>query len=98
MSYDILPLILGDSVQVRLVEFFLVHQDNLYQLTQIAKMMDISHSRVHDLIGRLVKTRLVFETKHKRNRLFQLNKEHPIVKRLLDLYKITKAYKSAREL
>ena len=95
MDYDVLSIILGDSVQVKILEFFLVNPDIIIQLTDIAKMLNVSHSRVHDLIGSLVKVRIVFETRSKRNRLFELNKTHPITKQLLELYRVTKGYKIA---
>ncbi|NHJ05482.1 MAG: hypothetical protein EAX90_11705 [Candidatus Heimdallarchaeota archaeon] len=95
MSYDILPTILGNSIPVKLIEFFIVNENGMYQLTDIAKMLDISHSRVHDLIGNLTKMRIIFETKQGRNRLFELNKDNPIVKQLKELFKITRAYKIA---
>ncbi|MHA1126027.1 MAG: hypothetical protein ACTSO7_01990 [Candidatus Heimdallarchaeota archaeon] len=95
MEYDVLATILGDSVQVRMLEFFLVNPDTIIQLTDIAKMINVSHSRIHDLIGSLVKVRILFETRSGRNRLFQLNKTHPITKQLLDLYRVTKGYKIA---
>jgi len=95
MEYDVLALILGDSVQVKMLEFFLMNTDIIIQLTDIAKMIDVSHSRIHDLIGSLVKMRILFETRSKRNRLFQLNKTHPITKQLIELYRVTKAYKIA---
>jgi len=95
MDYDVLSIILGDSVQVKILEFFLTNPDIIIQLTDIAKMLNVSHSRVHDLIGSLVKVRIVFETRSKRNRLFELNKTHPITKQLLELYRVTKGYKIA---
>lgn len=95
MEYEILATIFGDSVQVRMLEFFLVNPDIIIQLTDIAKMIDVSHSRIHDLIGSLVKVRILFETRSKRNRLFQLNKTHPITKQLIELYRVTKGYKIA---
>ena len=95
MEYDVLALILGDSVQVKMLEFFLTNPDIMIQLTDIAKMIDVSHSRIHDLIGSLVKMRILFETRSKRNRLFQLNKTHPITKQLAELYRVTKGYKIA---
>ena len=95
MEYDVLSTILGDSVQIRIVEFFLVNPEIIIQLTDIAKMINVSHSRVHDLISSLVKVRVLHETRSKRNRLFQLNQTHPITKQLLELYRVTKGYKIA---
>ena len=92
MDYQVLSSILGDSVQVKLVEFFLINNTGLYQLTEIARILGISHSRVHDLINSLVKMRIIKETRSKRNRLFELNQEHPISKQLSELYRITRAY------
>ena len=92
MDYKVLTSILGDSVQVKLVEFFMVNNTGMYQLTDIARMLDISHSRVHDLIGSLEKMRIISETRSKRNRLFELNENHPITKQLKELYRITRAY------
>lgn len=92
MNYEVLSAVLGNSIQVKLVEFFLVNEEGMFQLTDIAKMLEISHSRVHDLIGSLTKMRIVFETRQGRIRLFELNKNNPIVKQLKELYRITKAY------
>ncbi|MHA1212535.1 MAG: hypothetical protein ACTSSH_08745 [Candidatus Heimdallarchaeota archaeon] len=97
MDYSVLQSVLGKSVQVKLIEFFLVNDQGMFQLTGIAKKLAISHSRVHDLIGSLVKKRIVFETKSKRNRLFELNINHPITKQLKELYRITRAYNLASE-
>ena len=92
MDYQVLSSVLGDSVQVKLVEFFLINNTGMYQLTEIARILGISHSRVHDLIDSLVKMRIIKETRSKRNRLFELNQEHPISKQLSELYRITRAY------
>ncbi|MFW9922607.1 MAG: hypothetical protein ACFFDW_04870 [Candidatus Thorarchaeota archaeon] len=97
MSYNVLNLVFGDSIQVKLIEFFMVNKEGAFQLTDIAKMLEISHSRVHDLIGNLVKIRILYETRSGRNRLFELNNSHPIVKQLHELYRITRAYKIASE-
>jgi len=97
MAYDVLTSIFGNSVQVRLIEFFLVNDEGLFQLTDIAKYLQISHSRVHDLIDNLVQKRLLFETRSQRNRLFELNKNHPIIKQLKELFKIIRAYNLASE-
>jgi len=94
---SVLSTILGNSVQVRLIEFFLINDKGMYQLTDIAKILEISHSRVHDLIDTLVKKRIIFETRSKRNRLFELNVDHPITKQLKELYRITRAYNIASE-
>ena len=95
MDYEVLTSILGNSIQIKLVEFFLVNEEGMHQLTDIAKMLGISHSRVHDLIGSLTKMRIVFETRQGRIRLFELNNNNPIVKQLKELYRITKAYRIA---
>ncbi|NPE08587.1 MAG: MarR family transcriptional regulator [Asgard group archaeon] len=92
MDYQVLSTILGDSIQVKIVEFFIINNTGMYQLTEIARILGISHSRVHDLIDSLVKMRIILETRSKRNRLFELNKDHPITKQLSELYKITRAY------
>lgn len=98
MSYSVLTSIFGDSVQVKLIEFFIVNDTGMFNLTSIAKELDISHSRVHDLIDDLVENRFIFETRSKRIRLFETNTKHPINKKLTELYKLTKAYNVAREL
>ncbi len=92
MDYQVLSSVLGDSIQVKLVEFFLINNSGMYQLTEIARILGISHSRVHDLIDSLVKLRIIKETRSKRIRLFELNQEHPISKQLSELYRITRAY------
>lgn len=95
MDYSVLSTIFGDSVQVKLVEFFLVNTEGMFKLTEIAEELAISHSRVHDLIDQLVKLRLIFETKSKRIRLFEFNDQHPISQQLRELYRITRAFKVA---
>jgi len=97
MSYDVLSSVLGDSIQVKLVEFFIVNNKGMFQLTDIAKILGISHSRVHDLIDTLVKKRIIFETRQKRNRLFEYNENNPICKHLQELYRIINAYNIASE-
>ncbi|MCF2144133.1 MAG: MarR family transcriptional regulator [Candidatus Heimdallarchaeota archaeon] len=97
MTYQVLASIFGNSVQVKLIEFFLVNNEGLFQLTDIAKHLQISHSRVHDLIDQLVQKRLVFETRSQRNRLFELNNNHPITKQLKELFKVVRAYNLASE-
>ncbi|HUT80948.1 MAG TPA: helix-turn-helix domain-containing protein [Candidatus Bathyarchaeia archaeon] len=97
MESSVLSTILGNSVQVKLIEFFLVNEQGMYQLTEIAKILEISHSRVHDLIDSLVKKRIIFETRSKRNRLFELNIDHPITKQLKELYRVTRAYNIASQ-
>ncbi|MBN1329810.1 MAG: MarR family transcriptional regulator [Candidatus Heimdallarchaeota archaeon] len=97
MESSVLSTILGNSVQVKLIEFFLINDQGMYQLTEIAKILEISHSRVHDLIDSLVKRRIIFETRSKRNRLFELNKDHPITKQLKELYRVTRAYNIASQ-
>ena len=95
MEYTTLSFIFGKAVQVKLVEFFLVNDTGLHQLTAIARELGISHSQVHEKIGELVKARIIVETKINRNRLFEFNSKHPIAKRLKELYSITRAYKVA---
>ena len=97
MEPSILSTILGDSVQIKLIEFFIVNNKGLFQLTDIAKILEISHSRVHDLIDTLVKKRIIFETKSNRNRLFEFNINHPISKQLVELYKVIRAYNIASQ-
>ncbi|MEA2070727.1 MAG: hypothetical protein U9O98_05490 [Asgard group archaeon] len=98
MTADVLTTIFGDAVQVKLVEFFITHDENLYKLTEIAELVGVTHSRVHDLIGKLVSIRLIYETRSGRIRLFNLNNDHPIVKSLKELYRVTRAYKIAAEI
>ncbi|NHJ49756.1 MAG: MarR family transcriptional regulator [Asgard group archaeon] len=97
MDYDVLTSVFGKSVQIRIIEFFLVNEEGIYQLTEIAKLLGVSHSQVHERIDNLVRKRLLLETKSSRNRLFELNKNHPITKQLKDLYSIIRAYNLASQ-
>jgi predicted DNA-binding protein YlxM (UPF0122 family) len=97
MTYDVLTSVLGKSVQIRIIEFFLVKEEGMYQLTEIAKLIGVSHSQVHERISALVRKRILFETKSSRSRLFELNRNHPITKQLKELYRIVRAYNLASQ-
>jgi predicted DNA-binding protein YlxM (UPF0122 family) len=97
MDYDVLVSLLGSPVQIKIIEFFLTNEEGIYQLTEIAKILGVSHSQIHERIDHLVSYRVLHETKTSRSRLFELNKNHPITKQLKELYKIVRAYNLARQ-
>lgn len=79
--------VFGDMPKVRLIDFFLCEGMYFdYSLTDIAKNSRISWRTLHQIMPRLIKLGIVKQTRQiGRAKLYMLNKENLLSKRLLEL-------------
>ena len=79
-------LVFGDSPASKVLDFLIDNQEFDYSLTDIAKGAEIAWSTLHDLWPDLVKLGVVIKTrKIGRAELYKLNKENPLVKKLIEI-------------
>lgn len=79
-------LVFGDSPIVKVIDFFLDNHEFDYSLTDIAKNADIGWVTLHGFWKDLVKIGLIKKTrKIGRAELYMLNKENPLVKKLMEI-------------
>lgn len=78
----------GETPIVKVIDFFLDHQEFDYSLTDIAKNSDIGWSTLHLFWKDLVNFGIVIKTRRiGRAELYKLNAESPLVKKLIELDK-----------
>lgn len=78
---------LGDNPNTRLLEFLITGREFDYSLTDMAKNAGIGWSTLHRILPRLLKQKIVVETRViGRARLFKLNQKNEEVKKLIELY------------
>ncbi len=84
---SVLVKVFGETPMVKSIDFFL--NEGLffdYSLTEIAEHSGVSWRTLHIVMPKLLKLGFVKETREiGRAKLFMLNKESPIVKRMLEL-------------
>lgn len=79
--------IFGNNAQAKVLEFFLKNPDIVIYLSQIAQLLNISHSTVSRVIKPLVEKNIIIENKiGTRFRIFKLNKQEKLTKALLNFY------------
>ena len=79
-------LVFGDSPVIKVIDFFLDNREFDYSLTDIAKQADVGWSTIHQFWKDLVQIGLVKKTRRiGRAELYILNKENPVVKKLLEI-------------
>ncbi len=85
-SDSILVGFLGDQPFTRVVDFLLENMDFDYSKTEIAKGAEIGWTTLYKVWGRLVEFDLVTPTRrYGKTQLYKINKESPVVKKLLAL-------------
>ncbi|AJF59821.1 MAG: hypothetical protein J4224_00300 [Candidatus Diapherotrites archaeon] len=78
---------LGDNPTTRLLEFLITGREFDYSLTDMAKNAGIGWSTIHRILPRLIKQKIVVETREiGRAKLFKLNQKNEEVKKLIELY------------
>ena len=79
-------LVFGDSPAAKVLDFLIDNQEFDYSLTDIAKGAEIAWSTLHQLWPDLVTFGVVTKTrKIGRAELYKLNKENPLVKKLIEI-------------
>ncbi|MHA1778137.1 MAG: MarR family transcriptional regulator [Candidatus Heimdallarchaeaceae archaeon] len=79
--------IFGNTAQAKVLEFFLKNPDLVIYMSQIAKLLGISHSTVSRVIQPLLDMGILLESKlGTRFRILRLNKNNRLTKLLLSFY------------
>ena len=82
----------GDSPQIKILDFFIQGQDFDYSMTEIARGAGVGWSSFSWVWQNLINKEIIIQTRTIGNaKLFKLNKENPVVKKLIKLdFEITK--------
>ena len=87
MESNVFLEFVGDTPVNRLLDFFMTGRDFDYTLTDLAKKSNISWSTLHRIFPRLVKNKMVKQTREVgRAKLYKLNTDDLIVKKFVALY------------
>ena len=79
-------LVFGDSPASKVLDFLIDNQEFDYSLTDISRGAEIAWSTLHEFWQDLVKLGVVTKTrKIGRAELYKLNKENPLVKKLIEI-------------
>ena len=79
-------LVFGDSPASKVLDFLIDNQEFDYSLTDISRGAEIAWSTLHEFWPDLVKLGVVTKTrKIGRAELYKLNKENPLVKKLIEI-------------
>ena len=91
--------VLSSISVIKVLDFFLEHEDFDYSLTEISDFANVSWSTLHTFWKDLVKWEIVIKTRRiGRADLYKLNKESKIVKKLLELDRAISDYFVDKEL
>ena len=83
---SILAEVLGDSPEIRVLDFLLTFNEFDYTIKQIAREVEAGWTTVEEVIKSLVERGIAKETRtFGRARMFALNRENPFSKLLLKL-------------
>jgi len=78
---------IGDTPYVRILDFLITGREFDYTLTDMANKAGISWTTLNRVFPEFIKNRIVKETRAiGRARLYKLNLENEIVKRMVNLY------------
>ncbi|MBI4141289.1 hypothetical protein HY484_00010 [Candidatus Woesearchaeota archaeon] len=79
-------LVFGESPVIKVIDYLLDNQELDYSLTDIAKGADVGWSTLHQFWKDFVKLNIVKRTRRiGRAELYKLNRNNPLVEKLIDL-------------
>lgn len=79
--------LLGTSPEVKTLDFLLIHGHYDYSLTEIARNSNVGWVTIHSFWKDWVKKGFVVKTRRiGRAQLFELNKKHPFVEKVMELH------------
>ena len=77
---------MGDSQQIRLLDFLLTERNIDFSITDMAKNSKIGRATLYRIWKDLIKNKLIIKTREiGKAKLFKLNTENPFVKKLIEL-------------
>ena len=78
--------VLGNSPLIRVLDFLITYREFDYSLTEIARESGVGWNTLHSFFFKLVEKDIVKETRQVgRAKLYKLNIENPITKKLIDM-------------
>jgi len=82
--------VFGSSPIVKVIDFLLTYREFDYSLTDIARESNVGWNTLNSFFPKLVKKGIVKETRQVgRAKLYKINTENPIVKKLIEISNIT---------
>lgn len=78
---------IGDTPAIRLLDFLITSKGFDYSLTDFATDADMSWSTLHRIFPKFLKNKIVVSTREVcRAKLYKLNQNNPLVKKLIGVY------------
>lgn len=78
--------IFGTSPLIRVLDFFMTYREFDYSLSDIARESGVGWNTLHSFFSKLVEKGIVKETRQVgRAKLYKLNTDSPIVKKLIEI-------------
>jgi hypothetical protein len=88
MDESVFVKVFGNYPQVKVLDFLIENDIFDYSKTQIAELSGVSFNTLETFWSKLIETGIVKASRRVGNsRMFQLNKESPVVKKLLEIDK-----------
>ena len=79
--------VLGDTPKIRVLEFFIEGRELDYSLTDIAEGAEIGRTTLFRIFEDLINAKIIIPTRQIGNaKLYKLNLENPLVKRLVEIF------------
>ena len=79
-------LVFGESPVIKVLDFLIDNQEFDYSLTDIAKNAEVGWTTIHQFWPELVRLAIVKKTRNiGRAELYKLNKESPLVNKLIEI-------------
>ncbi|MBI4014943.1 MAG: hypothetical protein HY365_03230 [Candidatus Aenigmarchaeota archaeon] len=78
--------VFGSSPLIKVLDFFMTYREFDYSLTDVAKESDVGWNTLHSFFPKLIEKGIVKETRQVgRAKLYKLNEENPIVRKLIEI-------------
>lgn len=78
--------VFGTSPLIRVLDFFITYREFDYSLTDIAKETEVGWNTLHAFFPKLIEKGIVKETRQVgRAKLYKLNTDNPVVKKLIEI-------------
>ncbi|MBI2499837.1 hypothetical protein HYV88_06345 [Candidatus Woesearchaeota archaeon] len=79
--------VVGESPTMKILQYLIEGRHFDYTLTDLAENSGVSWGTLHTIFPKLIKNKIVVKTRDVgRAKLYKINIENPIAKRLIDLY------------
>jgi len=87
MEESIFLEVVGKSSTMKILQYLIEGRHFDYTLTDLAKNSGVSWGTLHTIFPKLIKNKIVVKTRDVgRAKLYKINVENPIAKRLIELY------------